>query len=373
MEKVLFKASLIIFLIVFLLLTYCAKGPREPEAPKEPIDLEGLRSAGDDWTSIKDKLPHGETIRLHQDEWLMYFLHWRPLTKERKDISIEYVRKLMLSLWGPEMPFTFSENAGEMEVAGHKAYFVDGTIYEGAVLTRFIVWNCPKTGRQFIADCNINVQKGTPQELLDLQKEITLSISCHGQENVREHPLLTKRFTSEKYKISFFLPENWRTNDYNDPEWFPQGMSDTNGTFWTLLTDSEKYLELRWHDRVRKLSNELFNWYIEQMEKDSVVSNVTLKLINFKVESILPRKDYLIGEGTFEYRLKGSTGETTKPFKFKAFLWTNYGKTYFLLASMVSLRQFWNMPLDLSPTDETFEEFVRDEVLSHTKVFDKKY
>jgi hypothetical protein len=368
MNKVLSSTFLLFFLMAFLFSTYCAIKTREP------IDLDGLRKTGDDWTLVKqDTLPDRGYIKLHQDKWLMYFLHWRPLTQEKEELSCEYVRNLMLSFWGPDMPFTLSENSGEMEIAGHRAFFVEGTIYEGMIRTIFIVWNCPETSRQFIADCNINVRKGTPQQLLDIQKEITSSVNCHRQANTPKHPLLTKKFVSEKYHLSFYIPENWRTHEYNDAEWFPQGMTDTNGTLWTLLTDSEKYVELRWKNRKEKISEGLFKEYIQQIERDSVVSKATLKIINFHVERIQARKDYLVGEGRFEYNLKAMGQEITKPFVFKAFLWNNHKKTYFLLASMVSLREFWKMPVDLSPTDETFNKFVRDEILANTKVFNKKY
>jgi hypothetical protein len=367
MNKILYSALLTSFAAALLLSTYCSK------APQEPIDLEGLRSAGDDWTLFQDTLIDGGPIRLHQDKWLMYFLHWRPLTREREDTSIEYTRNLMLSFWGPDMPFTLSENAGETQVAGHKAYFVEGTIYEGAIKTRFIVWNCPESKRQFIADCNINVRRGTPQVLLDLQEQITLSVGCHGEANGPRGTLLTKKFESEKFKLSFWIPENWRTSEFHDDEWFPEGLTDTNGSLWTLLTDSEKYVEIRWNDEKKEISEALLSKYMEEIEKDSLVTKATLKLINFKIQRIEPEEDYFIGEGRFDYNLSADGREITKPFRFRAFLWNAYNKTYFLLASMVSLQEFWNISVDLSPTDETFNRFVRDEVLANIRVFDKDY
>jgi hypothetical protein len=66
--------------------------------------LEGLRSSGDDWTVKQDTLPDGGIIRLHHDKWLMYFVHWRPLTEERKELSAKYVRNLMLNVHRMELP-----------------------------------------------------------------------------------------------------------------------------------------------------------------------------------------------------------------------------------------------------------------------------
>ncbi|MGB2804053.1 MAG: hypothetical protein WBD64_04050 [Candidatus Zixiibacteriota bacterium] len=361
------SAFLASVLVACLLSGYCARTSREL------IDLEGLRSSGDDRTVRQDTLPDGGVIRLHHDKWLMYFLHWRPLTEERKGLSAEYVRNLMLNFWGPNMPFTLSESVGEMEVAGHRAYSVDGTIYDGAIKSRFIVWNCPETKRQLIADCNINVGKGTSPELLELQNDITLSVSCHGAANVQKHPGLNQLYVSKMFNLSFRTPETWRTEEYWDSGWYPSGMTPTNGTLWTLLTDSEKYVELRWENKRSELSTGLFNRFIERIESDSVVSGTTLRITDIKLRGTIAKKECIVGHGNFKYNLRAGDREEIKPFRFSAFLWNRGEKTYFLLAGMISLQQFWGISPNLSPTDETFNRFVQDEVLANTRVFDKEF
>jgi hypothetical protein len=365
MKRVASSAALVLLLSA-VLSSHCSQDHHEP------IDLEALRSSGDDWTVRQDTLADGGVIRLHHDKWLMYFLHWRPLTEERQKLSQEYVRDLMLNFWGPNMPFTLSENMGEMEVGGHKAYFVDGTIYDGSIRSQFIVWNCPETQRQLIADCNINLRKGTQPELLDLQKEITLSVSCHGAASVQANPLLNRLYASRMFNISFRTPETWKTEEYWDSAWFPNGMTPTNGTLWTLLTDSEKYVELRWENRQSEISTGLFNRFVERIESDSVVSETTLRITNIKVRGTVANEKCIIGHGNFNYSLRAGEREETKPFRFSAFLWNHQDKTYFLLAGMASIQEFWGISPNLSPTDETFNRFVHGEVLAHTRVLDKR-
>lgn len=360
------SALLSCVLVISLFSCYCGK------SPKEPIDLEAFRTSGDDWTVRQDTLPDGGVIRLHHEKWLMYFVHWRPLTEEKENLSPEYVQNLMLDFWGENMPFTLEDSVGEMEVAGHKAYFVDGSIYEGAIQSRFIVWNCPETERQFVADCNINLRRGTPPELFDLQNDITLSVSCHGTASVQKHPLLTQVYESRLYGLSFLIPENWRTSEYLDTDWFPNGLSRTNGTLWTLLTDSEKYIELRWDDRKKEISLQLFGQYVGQIERDSVVSKAVSRVRDMRVKGIVERKGCMLGHGSFESSLSAGGREVRKPFVFRAFLWNHGDRTYFLLASMVSLDEFWETPVDLTPSDEIFDRFVQDEVLANTRVLDKR-
>jgi hypothetical protein len=338
--------------------------------PQELIDLDGLRASGDDWTVRQDTLPDGGIIRLHHDKWLMYFLHWRPLTEKRAELSPEYVRHLMLNFWGEDMPFTLEDSVGHIQVAGHEAYLIDGTIYDGRIRSRFIVWNCPQTERQLVADCNINLARGTPPELFDLQTDITLTIDCHGQRTTQQHPVLSQEFRSEKYALSFNIPENWRTNEYLDTEWFPEGMTRTNGSLWTLLTDSEKYVELRWDDKQPDITQEVFRQYLERIESDSVAGETVMRLLEIKVDSIKAQRRCFTGEGKFLYSLKAGEREVRRPFVFRSFLWQYKSRTYFLLASIAALEEFWGMLVDLSPSEKRFDEFVEEELFSNIRVLD---
>jgi hypothetical protein len=145
-------------------------------------------------------------------------------------------------------------------------------------------------------------------------------------------------------------------------------MTPTNGTLWTLLTDSEKYVELRWENKRSELSTGLFNRFIERIESHSVVSETTLRITDIKVRGTIANEACIVGHGNFKYSLRAGDREETKPFRFSAFLWNRGEKTYFLLAGMISLQQFWGISPNLSPTDETFNRYVREEVLANTRV-----
>jgi hypothetical protein len=350
---------LICVLAIILLLSHCTN------LPEEPIDIQALCSSGDDWTVRQDTLADGGIIRLHHDKWLMYFVHWRPLTEEKGNFSPEYIRHLMLNFWGADMPFTLGDSVQQTQVAGHQALVIDGTIYDGAIRSRFIVWNCPQTKRQFVADCNINVGRGTQLELFDLQTEITYSIDCHQGGETQKHPNLKQGFTSKDYNLAFSIPESWRVHDYVDTTWFPNGMTATNGSLWALLTDSEKYVELKWNQQEEDISPELFGSYLRQSESYSVLGRTFMRIVDIKIDKTEAKNGFFVGEGTFGYNLKAGDREITKPFKFRAFLWNCGGRTYFLLASVISLQEFWGIRVDLSPDDETFEKFVRDEILAN--------
>lgn len=346
------------------------EGNSAPMSLEELINLPGLRQEGPDWRVIYQDLGAGKGhFRLSQSKWLMYFLHWRPLTEANRTISIAYVRNHLLNFWGQAMNFKLMDVDGEMEICGHKAYFTEGSFGNGAVYTRFIVWNCPETNRQFTADCNINLQRKTPRELLDLQRTITQTVCCHKDAPSPEVPAeLSQRYQSDKWDVSFFIPPTWRTADFVSKEWFPQGMTAQSGSLWTLLTDSLKRLELVWEPYQGALSADMFKHFMKECVGPFTFENVTSEIINWDMKSVQEKNGIWTGDGTYEYRQKVQNQEAISSFRFKGFLWKDGEIAYFLLASLIQVKEFWNIPNDLSPSDETFNRFLREQVLPNVKV-----
>ena len=343
------------------------------EGVEEPIDMAAYRGVSDDWNVIKeDSLAGGGFVKLNHDHWLMYFLHWRPLTEEKENISVEYAKERMLNFWGPDMPFTITSEGGETTIGGHQAYYIDGSFSNGVVQTRFIVWNCPETKRQFIADCNINTRRGTSEELLKLQYDISATISCHGQPAHVDHPSLTQRYLSEKYNLSFYIPVTWRTHVYPEPEWFPDGQTETNGTLWTMLTDSDKYIDLIWSDQEKDITEELFQEFIQKFEKDTFeFEKVTYTISDFKIEAIHEKGDYLVGKGSYNYQYQYQGQKGSEHFLCRAYLRNYKNKTYFLLTSMVKKDSMWGKAVDLTPTDDTFKHYLEKEIFPYVKPFSR--
>ncbi len=165
------------------------------------------------WDTLIYRMDSNEGhLKLHTNKWLMCFLHWRPLTPENEAITSEYVRDKLINFWGPNMDyFTLKEGEGEMEINGHRAYYVNGD-FMGQVNTRFIIWNCEETQRQFIADININKLLKTPDIYLELQEMIAKTVTCHGDFNPSAEGVLTRFYRNDTLQIAFKTPSNWRTN-----------------------------------------------------------------------------------------------------------------------------------------------------------------
>lgn len=355
-------------LTTFLLLTFItiSKGYEVEDF----IDLARLKKNGDDWVTIYKKTgDHQGHIKLHQDKWLMFFVHWRPLTEENRNITPEYVRNTLLNFWGPNMNnFKLKGYEGSLQVNSHDAYYVYGT-FNDVVKTRFIIWNCPETGRQFIADLNINIAMGTPEILHDLQQLSIMTISCHG--GVKPGSILPRQYKSEKYNLSFYTPEDWTTNEFFAEKWFPAGMTQTKGTLWTLPIGREKRIELLWEDTKDNVSENLLNQFIKKMENFSPTSDDSSKYTDFHIDSYKEKNGILTAEGIFRLGLYAEQEKDySDQYKFRGFLWKNNGRVYFLIASLINIQEVWEKKVDLSPSQELFDKYIEKEILPNIKCLD---
>ncbi|MBU0983827.1 MAG: hypothetical protein KKA42_08155 [candidate division Zixibacteria bacterium] len=360
--------------VVVVLLAGCVFVPASGTAGEDDVSsyvsLNRLKSSGADWEITRqDITPEAGHIRLQHDNWLMYFLHWRPLDSTNRDLSVSYVQHHLLNFWGPEMPFSLTDDTGTTTVAGHPAWYAGGTIGGGAIRTRFIVWNCEETNRQFTADCNINLSMGTVEKQLETQYDITAAICCHDGCTSPEDADLPQVHSSNEWNLQFATPASWRTLPFQASSWFPDGMSLTNGTLWTLMTDSDKLIDLRWigHDepvtvaRLESLLNELL--------VDSVAAAKNPGVFSFLIDTGYTADGRVWVKGTLEW-LQSYDGELLADERtFVASLWTNENRDFLMLASIIHMNEIWGRQIDLSPTRETTQRFISDEVIPAIVVY----
>ncbi len=314
------------------------------------IDLDLLRSNGDDWEVMYEQYAdENGRIALYHNYWLMYFLHWRPLSEITDTLSAAYVEHHLLNFWGESMPFELTGTGGTTEVNGHEAYFVDGTIYDGRIKTRFIVWNCDQTGRQFTSDCNVNLSLGTNPNYLREQDDITHTICCHGTCGPHITDADNQLWELKAYNLTFVKPVKWRTNEFQAPTWFPDGHTATNGSLWTLPTDGEKRIDLLWRPKEDSLSSGLMREMIGELVVDTTTSEDTVGISSFELEtgSVDPRK----WSGAGKFYLRDSRGEEpfTDEYSFGAHLWNRGDRTYLLLFGNINMKELWGQPVDLQP------------------------
>jgi len=277
----------IVFLILFLLSVHdLTLQPSQPQKSEELISLIKQRSGlelrlediGWSWKEedIKGTTDDGE-ITFSDTKWLMYLIHWGPIQVQK--VTVDYVKERMLKMWGVKFEFTGKE--GMTKVSGHDAAWAEAYGTSKSFYTRFIIWNCPESGREFIADTNYNLRRKTPKE--DFEKEMlsARTVQCHPGALTERSPELAKKFESDKYGFSFYYPEEWFISDspYYVP--FPQyeGIRGKEmGSLLGLCSDENISVTLRWSP-------------LEESKKEEMVMGIEQKSLENLTKEIQSRKE----------------------------------------------------------------------------------
>lgn len=366
---------------IFFLLISCV------EQPNEIVDVKRFQEK-DNWQVFSDfQSKDSGFVKLKSEKWLMYFIHWRPLTDKNQEISIDYTRNLILNLWGPSMPFTLKTGGGRTKINGHEAYYADGTLNNGMVKTRFYVWNCPETNRQFIADCNYNLKRKTPKKLFDIQCNVsTPSIECHNSESIGTEEPGFKYFQSEKLNLSFKLPESWNAKEFVFPKemqknsgipgMYPNGVTDSLGSILSLMKDSERTVILKWKNSKNVVSFDKIENELHNLINDSIIEiydsvEYVQKIENLEIEDRVKNNKSIILSGIYNsvYEQVGGGYTESNPYIFRAYLYKRKGNIYFLFTSMVAYKEFWFIDFDLKPTIKEYNKFINDEIVPNILYF----
>lgn len=185
-------------------------------------------------------------ITFSDSKWLMFLIHWGPIQTQK--ISADYVKQRMSKMWG--VNFEFSGESGEMSICGHPAAWAEAYGTNRSFYTRFIIWNCAQSQREFIADTNYNIRMKTPKTDFELERLSAKTLACHQGQTPGKSPELTKLFSSEKYGFSFYLPEKWFIFDSPFYVPFPEysGIRDQKmGSLLGLPSDQNITITLKWY------------------------------------------------------------------------------------------------------------------------------
>ncbi len=239
-----------------------------------------LSDSGWQWKEedIKGTKEQGE-ITFSDTKWLMYLIHWGPI--QVPEITIDYVKDRMLKMWG--VPFEFSGKEGKTKISGHDAVWAEAYGTKRSFYTRFIIWNCPESGREFIADTNYNLQVKTPEEDFETEMRSARTIQCHEDAPAESFLDLTKTVESRDYGLSFYIPDRWFMFDspYYVP--FPQYEGIRNEKFGSLLglcSDQNISVTLKWYP-------------LEKSQQEEQIMGVQQETRRFLMEEIKSQKDIM--------------------------------------------------------------------------------
>lgn len=335
---------------------------------KSGLELQ-LDDRGWQWKAENIKgTPESGEATFSDQKWLMYLIHWRPMQK--KEITIDYVKERMLGMWG--VKFEFSGKEGRLKVAGHDAIFVEAFGTNRSFYTRFIIWNCPESDREFIADTNYNLRFRTPESDFEDELRSAMTLQCHKEAQVDHFPDLTQAFTSEKYGFSFSYPERWFI--FDSPYYVPfpeyEGIRDKKmGSLLGLPSDQNTTVTLKWS--VQDQESEEMVMGIEQKTMAQLVKEVetlprieTIKNLGFESFQAAGKK---IGRvwGLFKVKdlEKGEEGFFAKEGIYQAARMSLKEKN---LLVILRTRKFAYSGVESTPDRHTLDRFFRDLLLKIT-------
>lgn len=330
------------------------------ESISQELSLNNLKSGLNPWEVLENQKEddYGH-IRLHQSKWLMCFLHWRSITEKNKELTIEYVRNQLLTFWGPNMAyFSLTGEEGKTKINGHNAYYVSGN-FRNEVSTKFIIWNCQESNRQFIADININKQLNTPDVYLDIQEVIAKSTCCHGNCNTKGGTILHGYFENTDYGVAFNKPAKWRTAAFEPEVWYPEGARYSEGSLWTLLPDAETQIDFFWLKSDDKISIKLITALFEKLQNENGIQFTDLVFNQFTEKNCKLRfkGNYkMINNAHYKEKYIGFSDN----YLFHGEAWKENGTIFFLLVSIINVDNMWGIEVDLTPTDEIFEQILKN-------------
>jgi hypothetical protein len=201
------------------------------------------------WTWLDEEIagtPESGFATFSRAKWLMYLLHWGPI--QTREVTPEYVRQRMLGMWN--VPFEFSGKTGATRIAGHDAVWVEAFGTDNAFYTRFTIWNCPETGREFVTDSNYNLRTRTPAAEFEAQQRSAATIRCHrGAVAEEAHEDFAEELPFERYGFSFRYPSRWFFFDSPFRVPFPEydGVRDrAAGSILALASDENLRVVLEW-------------------------------------------------------------------------------------------------------------------------------
>jgi hypothetical protein len=146
------------------------------------------------------------TLSVSSTRVIYYFLHWGPI--EVPAITEDYVRERIPEVWPGEGLQVLSVK--DTVVAGHPAFFAEVLPQRDVYRAFFVIWNCPESGRQFIADMNYNIRYRTPREELEAELATTYhTVACHVGADTEELPTHVALFDSPRFELSFHHPLHW--------------------------------------------------------------------------------------------------------------------------------------------------------------------
>ncbi|MDP8206276.1 MAG: hypothetical protein P9L92_06400 [Candidatus Electryonea clarkiae] len=311
--------------------------------PRLPLDAEELFSQGIvPRVTIDSGDERTGRFRIADNPWWMFFLHLRPL-KNSPELSEATARDIILNFWSGSSDATveLTGKEGVLQPGREKVFWVEAIYMNGAVKTRFFIWDEPMYQRRVIADCNINLRRGTPDSLLyTVQEQIAFfAQSGIGYEKLSPPEYFSMKTDFAAQNIRLLHPHDSRASLYTGfDEKRGDHPADQWSSIWILPVGIDWRFDLEWGPFEEEEPEE----WIVSLLPDKLEGNATVKADSITLIEVFEN------QWTGELRITTSlNNQNIESFwKFSAATWIDRGRTFRTIAASQVYRNWWGVPFD---------------------------
>lgn len=309
------------------------------------VDLDRLSTEFDHWHSVNS----GDGfLYLDNTTWGSFFIFWAPTPEGLpRTIDEAYVLETVNTMRGEPTTDFKVRNGDKIKIHGHKGYTVTGTVEGSGVTKHYTVFNCKKSDRLFLSEIDLHTSCGTPAAVGERLAEVERTISCHGIDRRINNPKVPLKMNFPALNLEFFIPENWRSDVYQE------GSTAEQGGVWTLPVNSDHKIYYSIHGASDAAA-------AAEAALDGFAAELRGAVAGRTVE-VTPDGDGVPLEEEQGFLLKGGILVKDEAFNwdsgehvFRMRLWQDGGDWHCLLYSVLSRDEFDGHKVYLQPDDTIF-------------------
>jgi hypothetical protein len=333
-----FKRALVVAALMLMIPAAAFCGPPE-------VDLKRLATEFDHWQTMASG---DDFVYLDSTVWGEFVLHWGPVPDPMpKAIDEAFVLDTVTRLRG-EVPASFAVEMGEkMKINSHKGYSVLGTAGDQGIRTLYSVFHCNKSDRLFLSQIDLNTACGTPDSITERLSEVERTISCHGVNRRINNPKVPMKMNFPAINLSFFIPEGWRSDVYQESS------TAVAGGVWTLPVESNHKVLF-----ARDVASDAAAAAVSTLDR---FRTELLKAGTSRTVELIPEADGVPTDLGGHHQLKGSVLVKDEAFSwesgehlFRIQLWEEGGNWQGVLYTVLNRIEFDGRKVYLQPDDSTF-------------------
>jgi hypothetical protein len=310
------------------------------EGPPPFVDIGRLEAVKPGWAVAEAQGDSAKgSLSVERTVWPLFYLHWSPRDAKSREVTVSKAEEIVTSLW-PDKPVDGPLKSRTVALPSHPAVEVETTRGHGEWRSRLFVWACPQSGRLVVADTNVNLTVSAPEALMEMQRDMARTVTCHPGAEADTFGHLPRTFDVPESNISYAHNEEWipvasyrRVSGFGQAQWEGETPNNTpeRGQSVALEGDPFKRLYVAWGPTPDyPMSYDVLKQRIEDHWRER--ANDML----LREGSVI--NDYWYMNGIMKAGRLHRPYPPTRMHKFRTWMWRRGGTTWFAVADIGGVR-----------------------------------